>query len=69
MTLSLLVVDPELEVLGELASGLRALGLEVAIADTCALALERARARRSRASSWRTRQALPCSSIGGTRLP
>lgn len=46
MTLSLLVVDPELEVLGELASGLRALGLEVAIADSCALALERARARR-----------------------
>lgn len=46
MTLSLLVVDPELEVLGDLASGLRALGLEVAIADTCDLALERARARR-----------------------
>lgn len=46
MTLSVLIVDAELEVLGELASGLRGLGLEVAIADSPALALERARSRR-----------------------
>lgn len=46
MTLSVLIVDAELEVLGDLASGLRALGLEVAIADSHTLALERARSRR-----------------------
>ena len=46
MTFSVLIVDAELEVLGELASGLRALGLDVTIADSPTLALERARTRR-----------------------
>lgn len=46
MTLSVLLVDPDVEVLGNLASRLRALGLEVSIADSDALAVERARTRR-----------------------
>jgi hypothetical protein len=46
MTLSVLVVDADVEVLGDLASRLRALGLEVSIADSEVLAVERARGRR-----------------------
>lgn len=46
MTLSVLVVDADVEVLGDLASRLRALGLEVSIADSEGLAVERARGRR-----------------------
>lgn len=46
MTFSVLVVDAEIEVLGDLASRLRNLGLEVVIADSDRLALERARGRR-----------------------
>lgn len=46
MTISVLLVDAEIEVLGDLASRLRTLGLDVVIADSDRLALERARARR-----------------------
>ncbi len=46
MTLSVLIVEPDVEVLGDLASRLRALGLEVSIADDERLAVERARRRR-----------------------
>ena len=43
MARSILVVEPDFDALGALASRLRARGLEVAIADSVASALDKAR--------------------------